>query len=243
MKAGSMKTSSHCSQFVFVISAILFVVSSIAGQAQAPATDPTAPTSAAAAQKGTTLQGPAPAQMGAPVLAAKLSGSLSTKTAKVGDPVTAKTIATLKLSDGVEIPKGSRIVGSVVAVKSAQDGGGTSALALKIDQVEMKNGKFMRIAGLITAIGPFPDAVGLGYDSVLGRGGVGSTAGLDPAIGAGPAVNRGDPDIPKGSTLDGVKLGAKFDAERATELRGVKRDIRLDSSVMIKVALYRTTAG
>jgi hypothetical protein len=177
------------------------------------------------------------------VLAAKLAGNLSTRTAKIGDPVMAKTITTLKLSDGVEIPKGSRIVGSVVSVKSAQDGGGTSALAIKIDQVEMKNGKFMRIAGLITAIGPFPDAVGLGYDSVLGRGGVGSTAGLDPAIGAGPAVNRGDPDIPRRSTLDGVRLGAKFDSEHATELRGVKRDIRLDSTVMIKVALYRTNAG
>jgi hypothetical protein len=177
------------------------------------------------------------------VLAAKIAGNLSTRTAKIGDPVTAKTIATLKLGDGVEIPKGSRIVGSVAAVKSAQDGGGTSALAIKIDQVEMKNGKFMRVAGLITAIGPFPDVVGLGYDSVLGRGGVGSSVGLDPAIGAGPAVNRGDPDIPRGSTLDGVKLGAKFDADRATELRGVKRDIKLDSTVMIKVALYRTNAG
>jgi len=38
-------------------------------------------------------------------------------------------------------------------------------------------------------------------------------------------------------------LGAKFDADRATELRGVKRDIKLDSTVMIKVALYRTNAG
>jgi hypothetical protein len=231
MKAGSMETSRPFPQFVFVLTAFLFAVCSIAGHAQAAAPNPTAPTSTA------------PAKTGAPVLAAKIAGNLSTRTAKIGDPVTAKTIATLKLGDGVEIPKGSRIVGSVAAVKSAQDGGGTSALAIKIDQVEMKNGKFMRVAGLITAIGPFPDVVGLGYDSVLGRGGVGSSVGLDPAIGAGPAVNRGDPDIPRGSTLDGVKLGAKFDADRATELRGVKRDIKLDSTVMIKVALYRTNAG
>jgi hypothetical protein len=231
MKEGSMKTSSHCPQFIVVSTAFLIAISSVASHSQTAAPSPTAPTATA------------PAQTGAPVLSAKLAGNLSTKTAKVGDPVTAKTISTLKLSDGVEIPKGSRLVGSVASVKSAQDGGGTSALAIKIDQVEMKNGKFMRVAGLITAIGPFPDAVGLGYDSVLGRGGVGSTAGLDPAIGAGPAVNRGDPDIPRGSTLDGVKLGAKFNSDRASELRGVKRDIKLDSTVMIKVALYRTSAG
>lgn len=231
-----MKTSRPNSQFIFAITAFLFAVCSVTGHAQATASEPAATNLAPPAST-------APAQTGAPVLAAKLAGNLSTRTAKIGDPVMAKTITTLKLSDGVEIPKGSRIVGSVVSVKSAQDGGGTSALAIKIDQVEMKNGKFMRIAGLITAIGPFPDAVGLGYDSVLGRGGVGSTAGLDPAIGAGPAVNRGDPDIPRRSTLDGVRLGAKFDSEHATELRGVKRDIRLDSTVMIKVALYRTNAG
>ena len=236
-----MKTFSHCSQFAFLTTAFVFAICSTAGHGQAPAANPT--TDAASAAAGPTTQATAPAQTGAPVLAAKIAGNLSTKTAKIGDPVMAKTITTLKLGDGVEIPKGSRVVGSVAAVKSAQDGGGTSALALKIDQVEMKNGKFMRIAGLITAIGPFPDAVGLGYDSVLGRGGVGSTPGLDPSTGSGPAVNRGDPDIPRGSTLEGIKLGGKFDAERATELRGVKRDIKLDSTVMIKVALYRTNAG
>jgi len=231
MKEGSMKTSRACPQIAFLITAFLFAICSIAGYSQAAATSPTASTSAA------------PAQAGPPVLAAKIAGNLSTKTAKVGDPVVAKTITTLKLSDGVEIPKGSRIVGSVAAVKSAQDGGGTSALAIKIDQVEMKDNKFMRVAGLITAIGPFPDDLGLGYNSVLGRGGVGSTVGLDPSLGHGAAVNRGDPDIPRGSTLEGVKLGAKFDPDRASELRGVKRDIKLDSTVMIKVALYRTNAG
>lgn len=212
-------------------SAFLILVLSVITQAQPAVSTPT-PTEATT---------PAPA--GPPMLAAKLAGNLNTKTAKVGDSITARTITTLKLSDGVQIPKGSRVMGTVVAVKSAQDGGGSSALAIKIDQVEMKDGKFMRIAGLITAIGPFPDAVGLGYDSVLGRGGVGSSVGLDPSVGAGPAVNRGDPDIPRGSSLEGIKLGAKFDVNHASELFGVKRDIKLDSTVMIKVALYRTNAG
>jgi hypothetical protein len=101
----------------------------------------------------------------------------------------------------------------------------------------------MRIAGQIVAIGPLPTVGGLGYDSVLGRGGVGSTVGLDPATGADPAINRGDPDIPRGSTLEGIKLNGHLNTDRATELRGTKRDIRLDSSVMIKVALFRPSGA
>jgi hypothetical protein len=220
-----MKTSCTITPVVLAISAFLFTLSATFSPAQT--TTPTlTPTTA-------------PAQTGAPVLAAKFATNLNTKTAKIGDVITAKTITTLKLKDGVEIPKGSRIVGTVAAVQSTQAGNGTSSLAIKMDQVEMKDGKFMRIAGLITAIGPFPDTVGLGYDSVLGRGGVGSTVGLDPSVGAGPAVNRGDPDIPRGSTLEGIKLGVRFNSDRATELRGEKREIKLDSSVMIKVELFR----
>ncbi|MGA3047308.1 MAG: hypothetical protein ABSD67_11830 [Terracidiphilus sp.] len=238
-----MKSSCTSLPAILAVSVFLLTISSTFSLAQsttpAPAQSP-APVQSTTPTPG---QATAPAQTGAPVLAAKLASSLNTKTAKVGDVVTAKTITTLKLKDGVEIPKGSRIVGTVAAVQSAQAGNGTSSLAIKIDQVEMKDGKFMRVAGLITAIGPFPDTVGLGYDSVLGRGGVGSSVGLDPAIGAGPAVNRGDPDIPRGSTLEGIRLGARLDASQATELRGEKREIKLDSTVMIKVALFRPSGA
>lgn len=226
-----MNNASIRMKAIFAIVTLLLAVSSALAAAQSATPAQPAPATAT------------PAPLGPPVLVAKIAGTLSSKTAKVGDPITAKTISTLKLKDGVEIPRGSRIIGSVAEVKSAQDGGGTSSLAIKIDQVEMKEGKFMRIAGLITAIGPVPDTVGLGYGSVLGRGGVGSTVGLDPSVGADAAVNRGDPDIPRGSTLEGIKLNNHLNADRATELRGVKRDIKLDSTVMIKVALYRTSAG
>jgi hypothetical protein len=181
----------------------------------------------------------APAQSSAPALLAKIAGNLNTKSAKVGDVITAKTTKSAKTKDGTDIPKGSKLTGKVVAVQSEKDGNGTSTLAIKFDQIEAKGGAATPIQGLIVSIGPSPDAGGggVGFNSVLGRGGVGSSAGLDPNSGAehGGAVASGD--IPKGSTLEGVALGTNLDAQGASELRGIKRDIKLDSDVLIKVEL------
>jgi hypothetical protein len=181
-------------------------------------------------------QSTAEAQNRAPVLRAKFEGTLNTKSAKAGDSVEAKTVSAMKLAD-LEIPKGSKIVGTVASVKSKDAGHGTSSLAIKFDRVELKDGAILRIQGLIVAIGPVSASDGLGANSVLARGGAGSDAGLDPRMEIGHATNQDD--IPAGSTLQGVALGVQFDSSGATELRGVHRDIRLDSDVMVKVALFR----
>ena len=180
---------------------------------------------------------PAQGQSAAPVLLAKFAGNLNTKSAKVGDAIAAKTTKAAKLKDGTELPKGSKLDGKVIAVQSVKDGNGTSSLAIKFDQAEVKGGAPVAIQGLIVSIAPSPDSGGgVGFDSVLGRGGVGSSPGLDPNTGAehGGTANG---DIPKGSTLEGVALGTNLDAQGASELRGIKRDIKIDSNVMIKLEL------
>jgi hypothetical protein len=173
----------------------------------------------------------------APVLVAKFASKLDTKSAKVGEAVSAKTVKAAKAKDGAELPKGSKLTGQVVAVQSNKDGNGTASLAIKFDQVELKDGTKVPVQGLIVAIGPAPDAAdgGVGFNSVLGRSGTGSTNGLDPNAGAGHAGDSNE--IPKGSTLAGVALGTALDAQGASELRGIKRDIKLDSDVMIRVEL------
>jgi hypothetical protein len=174
----------------------------------------------------------------APVLVAKFASKLDTKSAKVGEAVSAKTVKAAKAKDGTELPKGSKLTGQVVAVQSNKDGNGTASLAIKFDQVELKDGAKVAVQGLIVAIGPAPDASsgGVGFNSVLGRNGVGSSQGLDPNGGAEHETGGGN-DIPKGSTLAGVALGTALDAQGASEMRGIKRDIKLDSDVMIKVEL------
>jgi hypothetical protein len=176
------------------------------------------------------------AQISAPMIVAKLEGNLNTKNAKVGDPVTAKTIKDLKLKD-LDIPKGSKLIGSVASVESAKAGNGTSALAIKFDQVQLKSGSVLRTQGQIVGIAAVQESGGLGYESVLGRGGVGSTPGLDPTTGA--SANRDTDDIPLGSSVQGIAIALHLDANGATELRGAHRDIKFDSNILIKVALFK----
>jgi hypothetical protein len=178
------------------------------------------------------------AQTAAPVLVAKITGSVNTKTAKAGDAIEAKLVRPLKLEDGTSLPNASKLIGKVVAVQSKQEGRGTSMLAIKFDQVEVKGGAPFPIDGQIVAIGPDP---AFGPDTsdtaVLSHGGPTSSSGLSPRSETIAHGDEGKADIPRGSTLRDVHLDFDPDAAGASELHGAKKDIKLDSQVLIKVRL------
>jgi hypothetical protein len=179
---------------------------------------------------------PAPADV--PVLVAKISSNLNTKNAKVGDVLTAKTLKPWKLADGTELPKGSKLVAKVTSVQSKKAGDGDSMLTFRFDEIDVKGGATVPIHGMVVAIGPgLGPKDSIGANSVMGRGGVGSTPGLDPSAGLGKAGARDEDDIPLGSTLDGVALGRHMDADWTTALKGIHTDVGLGSDVLIKVEL------
>lgn len=187
---------------------------------------------------------PAPAAADAqvptgPVLVAKITENLSSKTAKAGDIVTAKLVRAAKLPDGTEIPKGSKLIGKVAGAKSKKEGGdGNSLLIFRFDQIEPKGGAPIPIECLVMAMGPsMGPKNSIGYNSVMGRGGAGSTNGLDPTTGGDKPGARDENDIPKGSTLPGVTLGRVTNPEWTSALRGIKTEIDLDSDVVVKVQL------
>ena len=217
------------------IAALLFSFFPTAGHAQNAAPAPVAA---------------APAQPAGPVLVAKIEKSLTTKNAKVGDVLTAKTLKALKLNDGTDIPKGSKLIAKVNSVQSKQAGNGDSMLTFRFDQAEVKGGGVLNIKGLVVAIGPsLGPKAGLGANSVLARSdsgsnnglgpnqgrGTGSTNGIDPSTGLGRVGPKDEDDIPLGSTMEGVALGRHLDADWTTALKGVHTDILLDSDVLIKV--------
>ena len=53
---------------------------------------------------------------------AELTSKLDTKTAKVGDAVTAETTQKGKLPDGTQIPRGAKLIGIVTDVTTEKDG-------------------------------------------------------------------------------------------------------------------------
>jgi hypothetical protein len=74
----------------------------------------------------------------------ELVQTLTTKSAKQGDPVTVKLTAAIKTPEGVELPRGTELLGHVDSVK-ASDNKGPSSLALTFNQARLKGGKTIAI--------------------------------------------------------------------------------------------------
>ena len=127
----------------------------------------------------------------------ELVSKLDTKTAKTGDDIVVQTKASVKTADGTEIPKGTKLVGHVVAVQSSASGQ-NSQVALILDHAQLDGGQNLPIQSQIQSIG----ATGAGSDASSNRGSgsmsgpptsgsASGTAGATPggAGGAGGAAN------------------------------------------------------
>ncbi|HKF45953.1 MAG TPA: hypothetical protein VKB38_01250 [Terracidiphilus sp.] len=90
----------------------------------------------------------------------ELVGKVDAKSARPGDPVVFKTTEKTRTADGVEIPKGSRIVGHVTEVQAHGKGSEDSRLGLQFDRVELKNGQSMAIHSAIESVTPPAYAAG-----------------------------------------------------------------------------------
>jgi hypothetical protein len=106
---------------------------------------------------------PSPAQPSAAAAAPQVEYStvkgelvekLNSKTAKMGDSVVIKTKSNVKTPDGTEIPKGSKLVGHVTAVKPSGNGNENSQVAIQFDRAELKGGQSMAILSEIQSLSP-----------------------------------------------------------------------------------------
>jgi hypothetical protein len=122
----------------------------------------------------------------------ELVNKLDSKTAKNGDSVVVQTKTSVKTTDGTEIPKGSKLVGHVIAAAPSQPGQ-NSQLALQFDRVELKGGKTMPILSQIQSISPPGGAASAsgypapGGGAVNGSQGTGSSSPGNNASGAAQA--------------------------------------------------------
>jgi hypothetical protein len=91
---------------------------------------------------------------------AVLSGSLDSKKAKPGDPVTAKTTEQTTTADGVVIPKGTKLLGRVTEAKAAGKGEGESALGFTFDRAVLKDGREIPLQTTVRALAAADGAAG-----------------------------------------------------------------------------------
>jgi hypothetical protein len=120
-----------------------------ATQQNPPATESASPYSSAARPEATATEM-------SPVNG-ELVSKLDSKTAKNGDNVVIQTKASAKTADGTEIPKGSKLVGHVLAAQPS-GAGENSQLVLQFDHLELKGGQSVPVHSQIRSIAPAGDA-------------------------------------------------------------------------------------
>jgi len=144
----------------------LFALASfpLLAQQPTPATQPANPPDSPAAQQNppSTAQAPPSSPAATPEPAAavdfrpvtvELVSKLDSKTAKTGDNVVVQTTSSVKTANGTEIPKGSKLMGHVIAAQPSA-AGANSQVALLFDHVELKGGQSMAVHSQIQSIAP-----------------------------------------------------------------------------------------
>lgn len=129
------------------------------------------------------------------LLSLSLDSALTSKTAKVGDPVRARVTSDVNVDGRVAIPAGATVAGSVIQVVSGSDRiGGVPTLGISFDRLELAGGRDVPIAGEITQSGKSDT----GRDTAKIVGGAAAGAIL------GHQVKGGD----KGKVIGGLLGGA-----------------------------------
>ena len=124
-----------------------------------------------------------------------LSSDVSTKTAKVGDPVDARLSSDLVVDGRTALAAGSPVRGTVTEVVSGSNKiGGVPKLALKFDRLELENGQTVAINGLVVQQGK----------SETGK----DTAKIVGGAAAGAVIGHQVGDNDKGTVIGGLLGGA-----------------------------------
>lgn len=170
--------------------ATLFAVTSFPLLAQQPsaADQPSSPTqqtpsAAEPMPQGSQSAGPSTAAVELSPVSGELIGKLDSKTAKAGDNVEIRTKTSVKTASGTEIPKGSKLVGHVLAAKASQ-AGDNSQVALEFDHIELKGGQNLPVHSQIQSIG----------SASSGASGSASGAMSSPPSGGSSTASAAGPD-------------------------------------------------
>lgn len=141
----------------------------------------------------------------------ELVSKLDTKNAKNGDAVVLKTTEKATISDGVVIPKGSKITGHITDVQAHDGTNQNSKVAIQFDQAELKGGQTLPIKSVLQSVEPAagsdaaqPSAMGSGSSPSApmpsGGGTPSGSAGGAVAPGSSPsASSQGSMQSPSAS--------------------------------------------
>jgi hypothetical protein len=94
----------------------------------------------------------------------KLDRTLDSKSAAVGQVVTAKLDGTVTTADGTKLPRGTELVGKIAEVKNAN--GSPVSVSLLFTSAKLKDGKEVPVKATVLAAFPEADPVGVSLGDV-----------------------------------------------------------------------------
>jgi hypothetical protein len=205
------------------------------------------------------VKGAANASFSAPLrlrlLNVELVGKLDAKSAKVGEPVVLKTQEPTSIGNGTVIPKGTRLVGHVIAVQAHGKGVEDSEVAVQFDRAELKSGQGFAIHSVIRSVMPPATAgvidsmhsgdnlgggvMGGGMRTVSGSGALRTGDGAAGASGGGTITSGG---LIVGDGRGAVRGGTELDNTVATAPNGAGRGTVGNDPAMSGMAAARPHA-
>ena len=199
----------------------------------------------------------------------ELVSKLDSKTAKTGDSVVVQTKTSVNTADGTEIPKGSKLVGHVMAVHPSASGD-NSQVALQFDHVELKGGQSLPVHSQIQSITPAGGAASTSSDAMApsasspsnpGTGGPnGAPQGASGNAGAAPTANsqpapgtivaRNGNIAIRTTSIPGVLVATNAPGQQDPRmgqssgiLLGAKQDIELDGGTQMVLGVSAAGGG
>jgi hypothetical protein len=163
----------------------------------------------------------------------RLDRMLDTRTAKQGDQVEAKLDDSVKTTDGMKLPKGTELMGTVTAVQPFQNGS-ASSISVRFDQAKLKDGKTVPVK--VTIIGAYPtDEEQL---AVYGQ----QTMGSAPRH--VPSQDRFDQEP---GVLNKIAMTSRVSGHNSATFSESKGDVKLDAGTFLQVGIAQnnrsTTSG
>jgi hypothetical protein len=156
------------------------------------------------------------------VISVSLAKSIDSKKLKEGDEIPAKTVGTLRTSDGTIVPSGSKVVGHVTQATARSKGDASASLGIVFDKIEVPGSKDMPIKGMLQAVGPNPSEA---YAPDTG-GTSGGANNLNPGNGSTAPMGSG-----LGLQADRPQDGGKILNPKSIGVIGIK-NLQLDNSVL-----------
>lgn len=139
----------------------------------------------------------------------ELQNRLNSKNAKAGDPVIVKTTEKVTTSEGVLLPRGTRLIGHVISAQPQVKGKTGSELAIVFDHAELKGGATIAIHSIIEGVAPSQRSMDLLEEaqtdgSRMSTGPVSATGGM---AGDGPGMGQAGVNGSANGTPTGMEGG------------------------------------